>query len=68
MNIPKRLYPHIYEFQRLGKDETPEGREYIKQHQNKIDREYSDVLDAKLLRYLHGNDKIHKITEYEKNN
>ena len=63
MNIPKRLYPYIYELLRLGGDETPEGRLYCATYQNEIWREYSDHIDYKRLRG--GNDVIHKITENE---
>lgn len=64
MNIPKRLYPHINEWESLGRDDTPEGREYIMLNQTRIDLEYSQAMDIYKIRYMMGGEKkIHKIIE-----
>jgi hypothetical protein len=64
MKYPKRLFPHIYEFQRLGKDETPEGQKYLHDHPD-IDKEFSDAIDLTYFRKEKGNKFFHKITEDE---
>ena len=64
--LPKRLYPHINEWESLGRDETPEGREYIMLNQTRIDLEYSQAMDIYKIRYMMGGEKtIHKIIGYE---
>ena len=71
MNIPKRLYPHLYEYESL----IAEGRELGAQlYAVKNDRAL--ILEGKkmyLVRHERernlGTDKeIHNVTEYEKNN
>lgn len=60
--LPERLYPHINEWERLGKDDTPEGREYIMLNQTRIDIEYSQAMDIHKFRYMMGgNELIHKL-------
>ena len=64
--LPKRLYPHINEWESLGRDETSEGREYIMLNQTRIDLEYSQAMDIYKIRYMMGGEKtIHKIIGYE---
>ena len=66
MNYPKRVYPHIYEYQKLGGDSTLEGQVYMIENQKQIDKEYSDAIDGQLLRQLRGNHNyVHKITKDE---
>lgn len=61
MNVLNKLkFPHIYQYQKLGKDETFEGRLFIEEHQNEIDSEYSEVMDVNRERYrLGGSEYIH---------
>ena len=60
--LPKRLYPHINEWERLGRDETPEGRDYIMLNQTRIDIEYSQAMDIYKFRYMMGgNELIHNL-------
>lgn len=64
MDYPKNKFPHMYEFQRLGRDYTPEGRLYLKEHQNQVDNEYSDIADTWKERYkIGGIEKIHLVYE-----
>lgn len=60
MTYPKFVFPHLYEFYRLGSDQTPEGRSYLANHQDICDKEFSVVMDVNRERYrLGGSEYIH---------
>ena len=63
----KIIYPHYYEYGRLGKSNTEEGRHYLKIFQHIIDVEMSDMLDEGFYRRneLGGTEQIHKMNKNE---
>lgn len=63
--INKDRFPHIYEFERLGRDDTHEGRRYNAEYQSELYYEYSIYIDMKHIRTLMGgSDAIHKPKDY----
>jgi hypothetical protein len=64
MKYPKRIYPHIYEYQRIGWD-TPEGVKYREVHDKIMNKEYNEHLDIRAYRTFRGHKFFHKITEDE---
>jgi hypothetical protein len=63
INVPKDKYPFYYEYRKLGKDLTEEGREYLSRFQTHVNEEISDILDEGFYRRmdLGGDEGIHKI-------
>jgi len=65
MSFKKIMYPHIYEYQKLGMT-TPEGKKYYEIHERELDNEYGDAIEVQLRRQLIGtNKKIHLVDERE---
>jgi len=60
MDYKKTMYPHIYEFQRLGMT-TPEAKKYYEKHEKELETEYGEVLEIQLERQRLGTKKIHKV-------
>lgn len=62
MDINKRIFPHIFEFNRLGGTNTPEGREYLDRVKNEINEEYGRYVEVKRERLkIGGNEEIHRL-------
>lgn len=64
MVFTKKMFPHLYEFHKLGQDKTPEGRKFLEMKEEQVNKEYSIVMDLWRDRYMWGGD--HKIHEVEK--
>lgn len=59
--INKNIYPHIYEWHKLGEDKTPEGRQYMSENQADVDREIGTMMDLIRDRYkIRMNHTIHE--------
>lgn len=64
MNLPKRLYPHLHEYERLIKEDRElDADNYVTENEKVIMWEYKMIYQVKLLRDKNcgTHDEIHKI-------
>jgi hypothetical protein len=60
--VKKTMYPHIYEYQKLGMF-TPDGKKYYEVHEKELDIEYREAIEFQLSRQRLGTKNIHLIDE-----
>ena len=58
----KKLFPYLYEFQKLGESKTEEGRKYMEENQYLIDKEINVIVETGFYRTLNlgENREIHE--------
>ena len=62
IRISKYHYPYLYEYERLGRSLTAEGKDFLRKYMDKISEEQDREIKLLVFRieYYGGTERIHK--------